>query len=560
MIVLAAVLGLVLGGALLVYFKETQSAAVLAAQAGVGATRKHPEVGSLVRQQLDHWALWVVLAAGAGCAVFVSALLVATASWRRAWERRIQAMGEAARLKEAALEQQLEDSRKAEEQVRNLRAEAQQRVASVEAANSLVHAELDKLKKAEKNQAQERQALESSKVVLEVHVQARTKELEKLRRRYALILNSAGEGICGLDAEGKTTFANPAAAKLTGWPLEELVGKTEQEIFGHNGSDNPALAADHGSEQQMFYRRDGASFTVECVRTPITENGCAVGSVLVFKDITERKRVEDALAQQAAELARSNTELEQFAFVASHDLQEPLRKIQAFSDRLKSKCDGTITPEARDYLERMQGAAARMRTLIDDLLAFSRVMRSADPFVPVNLGAATKEVLSDLEVRIERSGARVEVGDLPAIEADPMQMRQLLLNLISNGLKFQPPGAAPVVKIHARVLNRESLADTGLLRKLQASGEAGIAPDQLCEIRVEDNGIGFDEKYTEKIFAVFQRLHGRSEYEGTGVGLAVCRRITDRHHGTIIARSKPGQGATFIVTLPVKRPKALVLP
>jgi len=148
----------------------------------------------------------------------------------------------------------------------------------------------------------------------------------------------------------------------------------------------------------------------------------------------------------------------------------------------------------------------------------------------------TKGVLGDLEVRIEKSGAKIEVGDLPVIEADPMQMHQLLLNLMGNALKFQPRGAQPVVKIRSRSFN-------------------ALSGEQLCEITVQDNGIGFEEKYLEKMFAVFQRLHGRSEYEGTGVGLAVCRRITDRHHGTITAKSQLGQGAVFLVTLPLRQPK-----
>jgi light-regulated signal transduction histidine kinase (bacteriophytochrome) len=158
--------------------------------------------------------------------------------------------------------------------------------------------------------------------------------------------------------------------------------------------------------------------------------------------------------------------------------------------------------------------------------------------VPVDLGAVVRGVLGDLEVRIEQTKGRVEVGQLPTIEADPMQMRQLFQNLIGNALKFQPPGHAPVVKIQAQIV-KTSLAE----------GET----DEVCELLVQDNGIGFDEKYMDKIFAVFQRLHGRTEYEGTGVGLAVCRRITDRHSGQITARSKPGEGATFVVTLPVRR-------
>jgi PAS domain S-box-containing protein len=386
-------------------------------------------------------------------------------------------------------------------------------------------------------------------------VQARTKELQILQRRYEHILNSAGEGICGLDARGKTTFANPAVARLTGWTLEELIGKTEQVIFGLNGSDGEVAVPDDHPGERVFHRKDGTAFQVEFVKTPINEDGQVVGSVLVFKDITKRKQAEDSLAQKAEELTRSNAELEQFAFVASHDLQEPLRKIQAFGDRLKTKCEGAVAAEARDYLDRMQSAAARMRGLIDDLLAFSRVFRSGDPFVRVDLAAVTKEVLGDLEVRIEKSGAKVEVGGLPAIEADPMQMRQLLLNLIGNSLKFQPPGATPIVKIRSRLINPDSAIDTAYFKRLSAGEDPTQTARQLCEISVEDNGIGFDEKYSEKIFAVFQRLHGRTEYEGTGVGLAVCRRITERHHGTIIGKSKPGEGATFIITLPVCQPK-----
>jgi light-regulated signal transduction histidine kinase (bacteriophytochrome) len=323
---------------------------------------------------------------------------------------------------------------------------------------------------------------------------------------------------------------NPTVAKLTGWPVDELVGKSEHEIFVSHEQGGDSLSAD----ERVLHRKDGTRFPVEFVKTPINENGRVVGSVVVFKDITERKQVQDSLARKAAELARSNSELEQFAFVASHDLQEPLRKIQAFGDRVKVKCEPIEAPDIRDYLDRMQSAASRMRTLINDLLAFSRVIRSSEPFVPVDLNVVTKEVLGDLEVRIEKSGAKVEMENLPTIDADPMQMRQLMLNLLSNALKFQPAGASPLIRITTTTL-------TPLSREPQ------------CEIQVQDNGIGFDEKYMDKIFAVFQRLHGRTEYEGTGVGLAVCRRIVDRHHGTISARSQPGNGATFIVTLPLQQ-------
>lgn len=483
-------------------------------------------------QQFHLWSFGASLGTALGGVGFLLAMVTAVGFWKCNWALQLKAKEDEWQEKITSLQLQVNEARRGKDAAYAKEAECRKQAEELRSANALLRDEIDKHNQAQKALARKRQELESSKTVLEVHVQARTQELQQLQRRYELILNSAGEGICGLDLEGKTAFVNPAVAKMTGWTVEELIGKTEQEIFCRNGANGHASPAANNRGEQVFYRKEGTCFPVEVVRTPLDEGGRIVGSVLMFKDITERKRVEETLSQRAAELARSNAELEQFAFVASHDLQEPLRKIQAFGDRLKATSDAVQAPEARDYLERMQNAAMRMRTLIDDLLAFSRVIRSSEPFVPVDLKQATQEVLGDLEVRIEKTGARVEVGDLPTIEADPLQIRQLMLNLVGNALKFQPPGAQPVIRVNSHT-------------RTTGSGE------QLCELSVQDNGIGFDEKYLEKIFAVFQRLHGRTEYEGTGVGLAVCRRIVDRHHGTITARSKPGEGATFIVTLPL---------
>ena len=436
---------------------------------------------------------------------------------------------------------QIAEARQVEERLQKQNADLVER-------NAQLQEELDKRKAAEKSLNDQRRELARSKDVLEINVQERTQMIQKLQHRYELILNSAGDGICGLDMNGKATFVNPAAARMTGWEVKELVGRSEQEIFGSAPAGKDPTPNGTKLKDQAFRRRDGTVFLAELNKTPIIENNREMGAVLVFKDITERRKSEESLAQKADELARSNAELEQFAFVASHDLQEPLRKIQAFGDRLKTKCEKVDLGEGRDYLERMQNAAARMQTLINDLLAFSRVIRSSQPFVPVELGSVTKEVLNDLEVRIEKNKASVEFGELPTIDADPMQMRQLIQNLLSNALKFQPPDAKPVVKISSRIIPAPPWNQA-------APGENGApaADHSLCELSVQDNGIGFEEKYLEKIFAVFQRLHGRTEYEGTGVGLAVCRRIVDRHGGNITAKSEPGKGATFIVTLPVKQ-------
>jgi len=438
-----------------------------------------------------------------------------------------------AREAEALQHQIAAEQRKAERLVRDAEAQVQNRLTDLTQRLATAEAELEQQKKYEKNLSEQRLSLESSRTVLELHVQERTRAVQQLQQRHEMILNSAGDGICGLDLNGKVTFANPTVSRLTGWSREELIGKAEKEAF-HGNNSAASVKLPGTSDSLVFFRKDGSRFPIELVRTPIEEEGRTTGEVLIFKDITERKRAAATLAQKMAELSRSNDELEQFAFVASHDLQEPLRKIQAFGDRLRSKCNGLLPPGTLDYLDRMQGASARMRTLIDDLLTFSRVIRNSQPFAPVELAQVAREVLADLEVCIERSGGKVEVGELPCIEADATQMRQLLLNLIGNALKFQPPGGHPVVKVSARTFT----STTG---------------EQYCELAVRDNGIGFEKQYAERIFAVFQRLHGRGEYEGTGVGLAICRRITDRHGGSISAKSQPGKGATFTITLPVRQ-------
>jgi signal transduction histidine kinase len=265
------------------------------------------------------------------------------------------------------------------------------------------------------------------------------------------------------------------------------------------------------------------------------------------KEIAERRETEEKLKNLAAKLQRSNRELQDFAYVASHDLQEPLRKVQAFAGRLLARYAGVIDEEGRDYLERMQNAGKRMQNLITDLLTFSRVNTQARPFEPVKLAKIVHEVLSDLEVRIQQTSGSVEVEELPVIDADPLQLRQLFQNLISNALKFHQPDLSPRVRIRSE------------LKTLPPSDDPGELPQEVCDILVEDNGIGFDEKYLDRIFAVFQRLHGREVYEGTGIGLAICRKIVERHGGTITAKSKPGSGTTFIVTLPRSQKKETMI-
>jgi len=286
-------------------------------------------------------------------------------------------------------------------------------------------------------------------------------------------------------------------------------------------------------------RANGETFPAEMAMVINQQRGAPVLTFFV-RDISQRKQAEREQARFAEELQRSNRELEQFAYVASHDLQEPLRKIRTFADRLEMKCGEALDETGSECLNRMQDAAARMQTLINDLLMLSRVTTKGQEFVPVDLTRIAQEVVSDLEVQIEQAGGQVEVGKLPTIQADPLQIRQLLQNLIGNALKFHREDEPPMVKIHGRFVRG---------RRHRRAGESPA--EEKCRIVVEDNGIGFDEKYLDRIFDVFQRLHSRDVYRGTGVGLAICRKIAERHGGTVTAESTLGKGSTFTVVLPV---------
>jgi PAS domain S-box-containing protein len=253
------------------------------------------------------------------------------------------------------------------------------------------------------------------------------------------------------------------------------------------------------------------------------------------------RRAESRTQAYARELERSNRELADFAYVASHDLQEPLRKIQAFGDRLGERAGPALDETARDWLGRMQAAAGRMSHLIHDLLAYSRVGTRPAPFAPVDLGQAARDAESDLSVRLQSTGGRVEIGDLPRVEGDGSMLRQLLLNLVGNAVKFHRPGVPPVVRVEGRTLSADEAPPTA----------EALA---WAELTVCDNGIGFEQKHAERIFVPFQRLHGRGEYEGTGMGLAICRRIAERHGGALSVRAEPDAGAAFTVRLPVRRP------
>jgi PAS domain S-box-containing protein len=331
---------------------------------------------------------------------------------------------------------------------------------------------------------------------------------------------------------------------------EQLIGLQHLEVFPDFQEDwlkhyQEALKGKvYRCEEDVVQRADGSKDWLRWEVHPWRDEAGEIGGLVIFvEDITKRKIAENALRQSraklkkyTAELERSNKELENFAYISSHDLQEPLRKIQAFGDRLRTTEYASLSERGRDYVDRMFNSAARMQTLINDLLAFSRLSTKQVNLGKIDLNQTVREVLSDLELVIEQTKAIISLDPLPTVEADATQMRQLFQNLITNAMKFTKNGVTPEVNIKCQVY-RESVNEQ---------------EEEFAEISVSDNGIGFEERFIDRIFNIFQRLEGQ-KYPGSGIGLAVCKKIAQRHGGDITAKSKPGEGATFIVKLPLKQ-------
>jgi PAS domain S-box-containing protein len=372
-------------------------------------------------------------------------------------------------------------------------------------------------------------------------------ELQKKTELLDSVLKNIKDGVVAADENGQFLVFNPAAEKISGRLAEGAQpGQWTKQfgIFLPDGvtpfleTDNPLAKAIQGVETndvEMFLRNavhpDGV-LVAASGRPLVDEKGNNRGGVAIFRDITEQKRQENVKVYTRA-LEASNRDLQDFIFVASHDLQEPLRKIESFGNFLREEAGPVLNSTTAGYLSRIQDAATRMSVLIDDLLQLTRITTKAKPFQTVNLSEIIKEVGSDLETKLKETGGKIEAGELPKLEADPTQMRQLFQNLISNALKYRKTNVPPLVKLEGEVDIRRN----------------------LCLVRVRDNGIGFDQKYAEKIFNIFQRLHGKEEYEGTGIGLAICKKVVERHGGTITAASQLGEGALFEITLPLHQMK-----
>ncbi len=370
-------------------------------------------------------------------------------------------------------------------------------------------------------------------------------ELRLANLHFNTALNNMVQGLCMFDSQQTLIVANNRYLELYGFSpdvvkpgikLSEImeysigIGNYTHEDAERAKAERPEAARNREQTVLKQYLRDGRIIAVK--NQPMPDGG----SIATYEDVTELERNAENLKQYTRKLEASNRELQDFAYVASHDLQEPLRKIETFGDRLKNKYADDLPENATLYIERMQNATGRMRLLINDLLNYSRITTKAKPFAELDLNKVVSGVLSDLQIRMEEVGATVNFKDLHIIEADGTQMRQLLQNLIGNALKFQREGVAPVVAVSSRLIKGDFIS--------------GV-PDMI-ELSVADNGIGFDNRYKDQIFTIFQRLHGRNDYEGTGIGLATCRKIVERHGGEIDANGVEGKGATFTAMLRVK--------
>jgi len=371
-------------------------------------------------------------------------------------------------------------------------------------------------------------------------------ESQQAETKYRTLLQSTDQGIYGVDRDGRCIFINRSAAQMLGYEVEEFLGRNTHDLIHHTRANGEALpVADcpicrtlttgqgTRTDNEIFWRREGTAFPVEFSSHPIVQTKQVTGAVIAFTDITQRRAAERKLQDTTMALERSNKDLEQFAYVASHDLQEPLRMVasyvQLLARRYKDKLDG----DANDFIAFAVDGAKRMQALINDLLAYSRVTSRGKPLGPTDCELILQDALNNLQIAITECGASITHDTLPIVLGDSIQLSQLFQNLLSNAIKFRHRDESPSIHVGAERRDTEWV------------------------LSVHDNGIGIDLRHAERIFQIFQRLHTRDEYPGTGIGLAVCKKIVERHGGRIWVESQLGQGATFFFTFPAQKETAL---
>jgi PAS domain S-box-containing protein len=362
---------------------------------------------------------------------------------------------------------------------------------------------------------------------------------------YHSLVDTLPVSILRKDLKGRVTYGNRSYCEKMRKPLSELVGKTDFDLFPRDFAEKYARDDDKViTTGEMFediegHRTgDGKRIYVHVLKAPVRDaRGAIVGTQIIFWDVTARKLAEEALEKAATELARSNKELEQFAYVASHDLQEPLRMITSYTQLVGKRYSDKLDTNAKEFMQFAVDGAMRMQRLIQDLLIYSRVGTRGKPFEQIRCGQVLDNALANLRIAIEESGTQITHDELPSVMGDSVQLTQLFQNLIGNAIKFRGQGA-PKIHICATRRTREEADDDA-------------RPREEWVVCVRDNGLGIEPQYFDRIFVIFQRLHTQDQYPGTGIGLAICRKIIERHSGKIWVESAPGQGSNFFFTLPV---------
>ncbi|HMH33036.1 MAG TPA: ATP-binding protein [Puia sp.] len=363
---------------------------------------------------------------------------------------------------------------------------------------------------------------------------------------YRMFIENMSEGVVTLLSDGMILYSNSSFARMVGFPLENVIGSNFRQFVPDKNI---------GVFEVYFEEYPPANTKVELTMAgPEAEDMHFIVSIntlqiqefaalsLVWTDVTEQKQAAEKLKTINENLEQANAELATFAHIASHDLQEPLRKIMTYSSLLKHDYYGIIPEKGQEYMNKIVRTSSRMRELINDILDYSHVSMEKIVFKPVNLQTVIDDIMSDLEIVIQETGAEIKIEkELPVIEADSIQMRQLFQNLISNSLKFKKHDTIPRINIGY---------ENKMGKEIEHTHE-NMQEEPFHVFLIRDNGIGFDPQYSNRIFTIFQRLNSNSRFKGTGIGLAICKKIVDKHHGYIKAESKLDEGTLFTVTLPV---------